>query len=74
MPLKATPLKSEAVKPETEKVETVKAETKEVVRKEEAIQYFGTPFKASFRLNLIPNDAAFSLNIDSQVPIDCLIL
>jgi hypothetical protein len=35
---------------------------------------FGESFKVSFKLNVIPSEAAYSLFIDSQLPIDCLML
>ena len=35
---------------------------------------FGEPFKVSYKLNLLPLEAAYSLFIDSQLPIDCLML
>ena len=35
---------------------------------------FGETFKVSFKLNIIPSEAAYSLYIDSQLPIDTLLL
>ena len=43
-------------------------------KKEEEAQYYGTPFKVSYRLNLIQSEAAYSLNIDSQLPVQSLVL
>ena len=36
--------------------------------------YYGQTFKASYKQNLLADQAAYSLTIDSQLPIDTILL